>query len=175
MAGGAYSAMSGMQARLAELDRIAADLANISTAGYKTERTATYAAERDFAAFDAAHEAAHAEASLARQTHERTRELSVRGLVSPEQREQAESRLASAEAALRAAESRRAAAEALVRLQRDEVAHLVVRAPFDGIIARRLVEVGESVVPGERVLGPRTCLSRHPRTVASRQEPDAPG
>jgi flagellar basal-body rod protein FlgF/flagellar basal-body rod protein FlgG len=42
--------MSGMQARLAELDRIAADLANISTAGYKTERTATYAAERDFAA-----------------------------------------------------------------------------------------------------------------------------
>lgn len=50
MAGGAYSALSGMQTRLSELDRIAADLANISTAGYKTERTATYASERDFAA-----------------------------------------------------------------------------------------------------------------------------
>jgi flagellar basal body rod protein FlgG len=37
-----------MQARLAELDRIASDLANVSTAGYKTERSATYAAERDF-------------------------------------------------------------------------------------------------------------------------------
>ena len=50
MAGGAYSALSGMQSRLAELDRIASDLANISTAGYKSERTATFAAERDFAA-----------------------------------------------------------------------------------------------------------------------------
>jgi flagellar basal-body rod protein FlgF/flagellar basal-body rod protein FlgG len=38
-----------MQAKLSELDRIASDLANISTAGYKTERTAAFAAERDFA------------------------------------------------------------------------------------------------------------------------------
>jgi flagellar basal body rod protein FlgG len=38
-----------MQSRMAELDRIAADLANVGTAGYKTERTATFAAERDFA------------------------------------------------------------------------------------------------------------------------------
>jgi flagellar basal-body rod protein FlgF len=49
MSGGAYAALSGMQTRLGELDRIASDLANISTAGYKTERTATFAAERDFA------------------------------------------------------------------------------------------------------------------------------
>ncbi len=46
MAGGAYSALSGMQLRLAELDRVAADLANIGTAGYKTERTGTVVAER---------------------------------------------------------------------------------------------------------------------------------
>lgn len=50
MSGGAYSAVSGMQSRLAELDRIASDLANVGTAGYKTERTATFASERDFAA-----------------------------------------------------------------------------------------------------------------------------
>jgi len=50
MSGGAYSAVSGMQSRLAELDRIASDLANVGTAGYKTERTASVAAERDFAA-----------------------------------------------------------------------------------------------------------------------------
>lgn len=49
MSGGAYSAVSGMQSRLAELDRIASDLANVGTAGYKSERTATFAAERDFA------------------------------------------------------------------------------------------------------------------------------
>jgi flagellar basal body rod protein FlgG len=38
-----------MQSRLAELDRIASDLANVGTAGYKTERAATFASERDFA------------------------------------------------------------------------------------------------------------------------------
>jgi len=50
MPGGAYSALSGMQSRLESLDRIAVDLANISTAGYKTERTTRFAAERDFSA-----------------------------------------------------------------------------------------------------------------------------
>lgn len=49
MSGGAYAALSGMQTKLAELDRIASDLANVNTAGYKTERAAPYAAERDFA------------------------------------------------------------------------------------------------------------------------------
>jgi flagellar basal body rod protein FlgG len=48
MSGGAYSALSGMQSRLSELDRIASDLANISTSGYKGERAATFAASRDF-------------------------------------------------------------------------------------------------------------------------------
>jgi len=47
MSGGAYSALSGMRARLEELDRLAFDLANVSTAGYKTERMAKMAAERD--------------------------------------------------------------------------------------------------------------------------------
>lgn len=47
MSGGAYSALSGMQTRLGELDRIASDLANVGTAGYKTERDAKFAAERD--------------------------------------------------------------------------------------------------------------------------------
>ena len=46
MAGGAYSALSGMQARLADLDRLAADLANVGTAGYKTERVPTVEARR---------------------------------------------------------------------------------------------------------------------------------
>ena len=47
MPGGAYSALSGMRTRLDELDRLAADLANVSTVGYKTERSAKAAAERD--------------------------------------------------------------------------------------------------------------------------------
>ena len=47
MPGGAYSALSGMRTRLDELDRLAADLANVSTVGYKTERSAKRASERD--------------------------------------------------------------------------------------------------------------------------------
>ena len=47
MPGGAYSALSGMQTRLEELDRIAGDLANIGTPGYKIGRASTQAAERD--------------------------------------------------------------------------------------------------------------------------------
>ena len=46
MPGGAYSALSGMRTRLEELDRLASDIANVGTAGYKTERAATVAAER---------------------------------------------------------------------------------------------------------------------------------
>jgi flagellar basal-body rod protein FlgF len=47
MSGGAYSALSGMRARLDDLDRLAFDLANVNTAGYKTERMAKMASERD--------------------------------------------------------------------------------------------------------------------------------
>src|SRR5688572_29865028 len=46
MPGGAYSALSGMRSRLEDLDRLASDLANIGTSGYKTERAATVAAQR---------------------------------------------------------------------------------------------------------------------------------
>jgi flagellar basal-body rod protein FlgF len=55
MPGGIYSALSGMRLRLDDLDRIAADLANTETAGYKTERTSTETAPRAFqTALDAA-------------------------------------------------------------------------------------------------------------------------
>ena len=46
MSGGAYSALSGMKARLEDLDRLASDIANVGTSGYKSERAATVAAER---------------------------------------------------------------------------------------------------------------------------------
>jgi flagellar basal-body rod protein FlgF len=48
MPGGAYSALSGMRMRLDDLDRLAADLANAGTAGYKSERTSTEEARRAF-------------------------------------------------------------------------------------------------------------------------------
>jgi flagellar basal body rod protein FlgG len=47
MSGGAYVALSGLRARLEDFERVAADIANASTAGYKGERGATAAVERD--------------------------------------------------------------------------------------------------------------------------------
>jgi flagellar basal body rod protein FlgG len=46
MAGGYYTALSGMRTRLEALDRLASDIANASTSGYKTERAGTVEANR---------------------------------------------------------------------------------------------------------------------------------
>lgn len=46
MAGGTYAALSGLRTRMEQLDRLAADIANAKTAGYKAERVTTNAAER---------------------------------------------------------------------------------------------------------------------------------
>ncbi|MGE3276367.1 MAG: flagellar hook-basal body protein [Vicinamibacterales bacterium] len=58
MSGGAYLALSGVRTRIAQLDRIAADLANATTAGYKGERASTVSAERPGTPFGAALDAA---------------------------------------------------------------------------------------------------------------------
>jgi flagellar basal-body rod protein FlgF len=46
MAGTIYVALTGMQTRLAQLDRVASDIANESTAGYKGERASTTSVNR---------------------------------------------------------------------------------------------------------------------------------
>jgi len=46
MAGGAYVALSGLRSRSDHLERLAADIANAGTSGYKAERGTTSAAER---------------------------------------------------------------------------------------------------------------------------------
>jgi flagellar basal-body rod protein FlgF len=46
MAGGVYTALSGLRTRMEQLDRLASDIANSKTAGYKAERVTTHAAER---------------------------------------------------------------------------------------------------------------------------------
>lgn len=46
MAGSQYIALSGMRARLEQLDRLAADIANVGTAGYKTQRAGDAQADR---------------------------------------------------------------------------------------------------------------------------------
>jgi flagellar basal body rod protein FlgG len=47
MSGSHYIALSGLQTRINQLDRLASDLANVGTSGYKGERGTTAVAERD--------------------------------------------------------------------------------------------------------------------------------
>ena len=123
----------------------------ILTLDSSTASTRLESSRRDFEALHASHEAAHAAERLARQGLSRVEPLRVQGLVSAEELDEARSRLDAAEAELRVAEARRSGAESAVHLALDELAHLVVRAPFDGVLTRRMVEVGESVVPGQTV------------------------
>jgi flagellar basal-body rod protein FlgG len=46
MAGGAYAALSGLRTRIEQLDRIASDIANVNTSGYKAERVTTSHVQR---------------------------------------------------------------------------------------------------------------------------------
>ena len=66
MAGGYYTALSGMRTRMDALDRLAADIANASTTGYKTERAGTTQADRPSfgAALESAVDVANNEAHL---------------------------------------------------------------------------------------------------------------
>ena len=118
-----------------------------STAAQRLE-----SARSDFEASHAAHEAAHAVEWLARQNLVRAESLHAQSLISREQIEALWSRLGAADADLRAAEARRTGARSAVRLAEDEIAHHQVRAPFDAVVTRRFVEVGEPVIPGQVVL-----------------------
>lgn len=95
---------------------------------------------------------AQAGARLARQEFDRTKQLVSRQLAPQGQLDQATSKLEAADAELAAARARASRAESAVRMQQEELEHLTVRAPFHGVITHRLVEVGESVVPGQPVV-----------------------
>jgi HlyD family secretion protein len=109
-------------------------------------------ARKDLDALKAAADAARAQATWARQEHGRTERLLAMGAASKAQMDQVQTRLDAAVADVGAAEARIAGAEASIRLAQNELDHLLVRAPFDGVITQRFVEVGESVIPGQPVL-----------------------
>ncbi|HEU4765530.1 MAG TPA: efflux RND transporter periplasmic adaptor subunit [Candidatus Eisenbacteria bacterium] len=129
--------------------RAGAVLLTLDTA---TETNRLEAARRDFESARAAREAAHAATVLAAQSYDRVSALERQGLTAKEQLDQARSRRDAAVAEERAAAARVKSAAAAVAIARDEISHVQVRAPFDGVVAKRSVEVGESVIPGQALL-----------------------
>ncbi len=119
---------------------------------HSTAETQREVAKRDLEAASAVAEAARAAATLARQQHDRTASLFKSGLVSQGEMDLSKSRLESAEAELSGAAARDQRARSAIRLAQDELDHMRVLAPFDGIVSQRMVEVGEPVVPGQPVL-----------------------
>ena len=117
-----------------------------------TARTQLEAAGRDLEAAHAAAGAAGAAATLGRQQYERIVSLFKSNLVSQGELDLAKSRFESAAAELQGAQAREKRAGSAVRLGKDELNHLRVLAPFNGVVSQRMVEVGEPVVPGQPVL-----------------------
>jgi RND family efflux transporter MFP subunit len=69
-----------------------------------------------------------------------------------QQRLVAKAQLDQATANRDAAAARLAAAQAALTAAREGVAYTEIRAPYGGVVTRRLVEVGESVVPGKPLM-----------------------
>ena len=117
-----------------------------------TERTRLLAARRAADVHRASLASARAAADLARKTTERVTSLHARGLASQAQLDEARAQAQGADADARAAEARLRSAEAAVRLAQDDLTHAEIRAPYDGTIAHRRVEIGEEVSPGQPLL-----------------------
>ena len=117
-----------------------------------TAETSLELARRDLDVQIASQASARAGFELARAQHERSEALFRQRLIAPGDMDQARTQLDEARGALAAAEAAIGRARANVRLAQDDLAHRRVVAPFGGVVADRLVEVGESVVPGQAVI-----------------------
>jgi len=85
------------------------------------------------------------------------------------QRANADRALSVADAQVAQSDSRRLAAEAAVQLAENNLSYTVIRAPFDGIVGNRAVQVGQHVLPGQQLLS-LTPVTRDLYVVANFKE-----
>ncbi|GAB4361769.1 MAG: efflux RND transporter periplasmic adaptor subunit [Deltaproteobacteria bacterium] len=83
---------------------------------------------------------------------ERTKQLLAAGLATRRQMDDARTERDAAQARYEAAEARRAAAEEEARQAETRASKAVLRAPFDGVVAERMVTVGEVVGEMQKAL-----------------------
>ncbi|KAA0254671.1 MAG: efflux RND transporter periplasmic adaptor subunit [Acidobacteria bacterium] len=108
--------------------------------------------ERTVAASRAAEREACTSAELARKERDRTRSLFDGGVASQGLLDQAETRLFAGDAACEAARARVGQAAAALEVARVTLAKMVLRAPFDGVVADVTAEEGEWVMPSPPAL-----------------------
>lgn len=95
---------------------------------------------------------AAADRTLAEREAERINRLFAQQVVAPDEQDRAAATHTRAAAALEAAEARLHDAAVQIDYIRRQAAKREVRAPFDGLVVRRLAEPGQSVTPGEALL-----------------------
>lgn len=115
-----------------------------------SERLGLAHSEREVAA--ATLESARAAYEFARGEFDRVSQLFERQVIAQGEFDQAKSSHDRSRADLSAAEAGLARAAANQRIAKDDLDHMRVTAPFDGVVAQRLVEEGESVIPGQPVI-----------------------
>jgi len=100
----------------------------------------------------AALEAAEANLRVKRADYERQKTLHTKGVGSDADLEKAEFELKYAESLVTVEKEKRTLGQLRVKLQRARLEQLRIRAPFDGIITRKLQDVGESAQEDKPVL-----------------------
>ena len=117
-----------------------------------TENTRLEAARRNAEVLRATLAGARSGSDLAQKSFDRIASLHSRGLASQAQLDEGREQAERGKADVRAAEARLRSAETAVHLAQDELTHVEIRAPFDGTVSQRFVEIGEEVSPGQPLL-----------------------
>lgn len=84
--------------------------------------------------------------------YNRTKLLSEKNMVSPQELETQKAQLASAKANLQIAEAQETQAKASMQQAELDLSHTIIRAPVSGYIGRRNAEIGMQVTPATRLL-----------------------
>lgn len=117
-----------------------------------SQRARRELARRDQAAAEADEERACITSQRAGRELERSRALAAEELISTDALDGLDSAKRAADAACAAARAHAARAEAAVRVAQIELEKMVLRAPFDGVIAEVSIEVGEWTTPSPPAL-----------------------
>jgi len=122
------------------------------------QRASLQLAERELAAARAQREQACLSAELAERERARAAQLAEEGILSADRLDRASSQAETTRAACEAADAVAARAEAAVVLARAQLAQTELRAPFDGLLAERAIEVGEWTTPSPPALPVPTVI-----------------
>ena len=128
-----------------QVDEVLFDVDNYVTKGQVIVRLKDTEHRARLTQAEASAEAAQARLAEARRDFERTKGIFTKDLASTAEMDRATT-------ALQSAEAQAEAAAASLEQAREQLSYTQVRAPYSGIVTERLVQVGETAQPGQRLM-----------------------